>query len=134
MKTDFKSLYDYILNLDKKIRFVGIIDEMGRLVYGGMKPGVSSLEHETESIKIYMDFALINKIHADFDTMLGKVIYSLTMREKIKVLTFPMEKYILRISLEIQTDHEKIINLILQYIKQPLKIIAVFSFVFHRFQ
>jgi hypothetical protein len=117
MKTDFKSLHDYILNLDNKIRFVGFIDEMGILVYGGMKPGVISLEHETESIKIYMDYALINKIHADFDVMLGKVIYSLTIREKIKILTFPMEKYILRTSFEIQTDHEKIIKLILEYLK-----------------
>ncbi len=50
-------------------------------------------------------------------SMLGKVIYSLTTREKIKILTFPMEKYILRISLEIQTDHEKIIKLILEYLK-----------------
>jgi hypothetical protein len=60
---------------------------------------------------------LINKIHADFDVMLGKVIYSLTIREKIKILSFPMEKYILRISFEIQTDHEKIIKLILEYLK-----------------
>jgi hypothetical protein len=120
MKSDFKSLYDYILNLDNKIRFVGVIDEMGRLVYGGMKSGVISLGHETDSVKIYMDYALINKIHSDFDTMLGKVIYSLTMREKIKILTFPMGKHLLRISLEIQTDHEKIVKLILEYLKIDL--------------
>lgn len=120
MKTDFKSLYDYILSLDDKIRFIGFIDEMGKLVYGGMKPGVISLNHESESREIYMDFALINKIHADFDTTLGKEIYSLNIREKIKILTFPMEKHILRITLEMQTDHEKIIKLILEYLKTNL--------------
>lgn len=115
---DFKSIYDYILSLDSNVRFVGFIDDMGKLVYGGMRPGMISLETETESIKIYMEFALINKIHADFDAMLGKVIYSLTVREKIKILTFPFETYIIRISTERQTDHEKILNLILEYLKK----------------
>lgn len=118
MKMDFKSIYDYILSLDSNVRFVGFIDDMGKLVYGGMRPGMISLETETESIKIYMEFALINKIHADFDAMLGKVIYSLTVREKIKILTFPFETYIIRISTERQTDHEKILNLILEYLKK----------------
>jgi hypothetical protein len=118
MKMDFKSIYDYVLSLDNNVRFVGFIDDMGKLVYGGMRPGMISLENETESIKIYMEFALINKIHADFDAMLGKVIYSLTVREKIKILTFPVETYIIRISLERQTDHEKILNSILEYLKK----------------
>lgn len=118
MEIDFKSFYEYILNTDKDIRFVGFIDELGRLVYGGMRPAVLSLEHETESIKLYMEYALINKIHSDFDKDLGKIIYSLTIREKIIVLTFPLEKYILRISLERQANHEKITNLILDYLKK----------------
>jgi hypothetical protein len=42
------------------------------------------------------------------------------MREKIKILTFPMGKHLLRISLEIQTDHEKIVKLILEYLKIDL--------------
>ncbi len=117
MKIDFKLLYDYILSLDNDIRFVGFIDDMGKLIYGGMRSGIISLEHETESIKLYMEYALINKIHGDFDTMLGKVIYSLTVREKIKVLTFPLENYIIRISLERHADHDKIINLILEHVK-----------------
>jgi hypothetical protein len=118
MEINFKSVYDFLLNLDNKIRFIGFIDEVGKLVYGGMRPGVISLERETESIKLYMEYALINKIHSDFDTMLGKTIYSLTIREKIKILTFPLENHILRISLENDADHEKILNLILDYLKK----------------
>jgi len=118
MEVDFKSLYDFLLNLDNKIRFIGFIDEMGKLVYGGMRPGVISLERETESIKLYMEYALINKIHSDFDSMLGKIIYSLTIREKIKVLTFNLKNHILRISLEKDADHEKILNLILNYLEK----------------
>jgi hypothetical protein len=118
MKIDFKAMYDYILSLDNNVRFIGFIDEMGKLVYGGMRPGKISLENETESIKIYMEYALINKIHTDFDTMLGKVIYSLTVREKIELLTFPLEKYIIRISLERHTDSQRILYSILDYLKK----------------
>jgi hypothetical protein len=118
MESDLKLIYDHVINLDDKIRFVGFIDEMGKLVYGGMRPGVTSLERETESIKLYIEYALINKIHSDFDPMLGKIIYSLTIREKIKILTFPLEKHVLRISLEKDADHEKILNSILDNLKK----------------
>lgn len=115
-KLDYKAIYDYIIGLDQDIRFVGLIDDMGRLVYGGMRPGKISLESETESVKIYMEFALISKLHTDFDSKLGGVVYSLTVRKKIKMLSFPISGHIIRLSLEIEADHEKIVNAILNYL------------------
>ena len=116
-KLDYKAIYDYIVGLDQDIRFIGLIDDMGRLVYGGMRPGKISLESETESIKIYMEFALISKLHTDFDSKLGEVVYSLTVRKKIKMLSFPVKGgHIIRISLEKEADHEKIVNAILIYL------------------
>ena len=114
-KLDYKAIYDYIIGLDPDIRFVGLIDDMGRLAYGGMRPGKISLESETESVKIYMEFALISKLHTDFDSKLGEVVYSLTVRKKIKMLSFPINGHIIRLSLEIEADHEKIVNAVLAY-------------------
>jgi hypothetical protein len=118
--TDYKEIYEFILGIDDKIRFVGIINDLGRLVYGGMRPGVMSLESETESVKIYMEFALISKLHTDFDSKLGEVLYSLTVRKKIKMLSFPSAEHIIRLSLEKDADHEKIINTVLSFLK-PLE-------------
>ena len=116
-KLDYKAIYDFILGLDRDLRFIGIIDDMGRLVYGGMRPGKISLESETESIKIYMEFALISKLHTDFDSTLGEVVYSLTVRKKIKMLSFPIiGGHIVRLSLEKEADHEKIVNAVLIYL------------------
>ena len=116
-KLDYKAIYDYILGLDPDIRFIGVIDDMGRLVYGGMRPGKTSLESETESIKIFMEFALISKLHTDFDSTLGEVVYSLTVRKKIKMLSFPITAgHIIRLSLEKKADHEKIVNAILIFL------------------
>ena len=116
-KLDYKAIYDYILGLDPDIRFVGLIDDMGRLAYGGMRPGKISLESETESVKIYMEFALISKLHTDFDSKLGEVVYSLTVRKKIKMLSFPIDGHIIRLSLEKEAHHEKIVNAVLAYIR-----------------
>ena len=116
-KLDYKAIYDYIIGLDPDIRFVGLIDDMGRLAYGGMRPGKISLESETESVKIYMEFALISKLHTDFDSKLGEVVYSLTVRKKIKMLSFPIDRHIIRLSLEKEADHEKIVNAVLAYIR-----------------
>ena len=115
--TNYKKIYEYILGIDDKIRFVGIINDLGRLVYGGMRPGIMSLESETESIKIYMEFALISKLHTDFDSKLGEVLYSLTVRKKIKMLSFPITEHIIRLSLEKDADHEKIVNNVLDFLK-----------------
>jgi hypothetical protein len=116
-KLDYKAIYDYIIGLDPDIRFVGLIDDMGRLAYGGMRPGKISLESETESVKIYMEFALISKLHTDFDSKLGEVVYSLTVRKKIKMLSFPIDGHIIRLSLEKEAHHEKIVNAVLAYIR-----------------
>ena len=115
---DYKRIYEFILGIDDKIRFVGIINDLGRLVYGGMRPGIMSLESETESIKIYMEFALISKLHTDFDSKLGEVLYSLTVRKKIKMLSFPVTDHIIRLSLEKDADHEKIVNSVLDFLKK----------------
>ena len=115
-RLDYKTIYDFIMGLDPTIRFVGLIDDMGRLVYGGMRSGKISLESETESVKIYMEFALISKLHTDFDAKLGQVVYSLTVRNKIKMLSFPIEGHIIRLSLEKEADHEKVVNSVLAYL------------------
>ena len=115
-KLDYKTINDFIMGLDPAIRFVGLIDDMGRLVYGGMRSGKISLESETESVKIYMEFALISKLHTDFDAKLGQVVYSLTVRNKIKMLSFPIEGHIIRLSLEKEADHEKVVNSVLAYL------------------
>lgn len=117
---NYRSIYDYIVSLDECIRFVGIIDEMGRLVYGGMRQGKKSLENETDSIKLYVEFALISKLHNEFDSSLGQVIYSLTEREKIKTLSFPFKEHIIRLSLEREADHEQIKRSILNFLSSLL--------------
>lgn len=103
-----------IFDIDEKIRFVGIIDEMGKLIAGDMKKGLPSLERDDGSIRLYLGYAINNVLRRDFDSVFGKVLYTFSEREKIKLLTIPMDDNLLLVSMDISSNHavliEKILN------------------------
>lgn len=96
---------------------------MGRLVAGGMKPNLESLEDKNDSSKLYVQFALMSEMRKDFDGTFGKAIYSFTEREKIKLASFPLDdNHILRVSIEKEeNDHAQIIQSILDIIRASPK-------------
>jgi hypothetical protein len=113
----FEKLCNSIFALSPNVRFVGIINKMGKLVAGGMGEGIKSMEDKEDSSKLYLEFALRNEMHKDFDAQFGKTIYSFSEREKIKLASFPLNDHLLRVSLEKkEPDHAKIIENILKII------------------
>lgn len=71
---------------------------MGRLVTGGMRQDVESMEDKNNSSRLYVQFALRTEMRKDFDSVFGKAIYSFTEREKIKLVSFPLDdNHILRV-------------------------------------
>ena len=111
-----EKLCDAIFALDKSIRFAGVIDKMGNLVAGGMKKGIQPLEPKEERRKLYLEFALRNAMRQEFDSKFGRVIYTLSEREKIKLTSFPMGDSLVLVSINKDGDHEKIIQLILKLV------------------
>ncbi|HYY68024.1 MAG TPA: DUF6659 family protein [Nitrososphaeraceae archaeon] len=111
----FQELCDSIFALSPGLRFVGVIDRMGRLVAGGMRKGVRSLELDSE--KLYLEFALRSEMRKEFDAEFGKTIFSFTEREKLKLASFPLNgSYILRVSMETKESHSEIIEKTLEII------------------
>jgi hypothetical protein len=111
----FQKLCESIFALSSGLRFVGVIDRMGRLVAGGMRKGVRSLELDSE--KLYLEFALRSEMRKDFDAEFGKTIFSFTEREKLKLASFPLNgNYILRVSMERKEPHSEIIEKTLKII------------------
>jgi hypothetical protein len=111
-------LCEKIYSINQHIRFAGVITKMGRLVAGGMRPDMKSLEGKDDSSKLYVQFALMTEMRKDFDDIFGKAIYSFTEREKIKLASFPLnDNHILRVSIEKkEKDHAQIIQSILDII------------------
>jgi hypothetical protein len=118
MQYDLSVLCNGIFEVDEIIRFVGIIDQMGKLVVGDMKKGLSSLERDDGSIRLYLGYAINNILRQDFDNVFGKVLYTFSEREKIKLLTIPMDNYLLLVSIDKLSDHVKLINKILDVVKK----------------
>lgn len=117
---NFRLLCSSVLSLNANIRFAGVITKMGRLIAGGMRDGLESMEDENESLKLYVQFALRSQIGKDYDSAFGRAIYSFTEREKIKLASFPLDdNHILRVSImKEEKNHAHIIQNILDIIQE----------------
>ena len=114
---DLQKLCGKIFDLDGAIRFVGVIEKMGQLVAGGMRPGVRAMEADTDKQKLYMEFALRNAMRHDFDPEFGKLVYAFSEREKIKFATFPYGEHLILVSIEKRASHDKVIKAVLDLIQ-----------------
>jgi len=117
MQYDLPALCNSIFEIDEKIRFVGMIDQMGKLIVGDMKKGTTSLEKNDGSIRLYLGYAINNILRRDFDNVFGKVLYTFSEREKIKLLTIPIEDNLLLVSIDKLAEHDILINKILETVK-----------------
>lgn len=116
----FQKICESILEFHSGIRFAGIIDKMGKLVAGGMREGLRSMEHD--SAELFLEFALRSEMRKDFDKEFGKTVYSYSVRENVKLASFPLwQSHVLRISMEIKVPHNEIINATLEIISSSTK-------------
>jgi len=89
---DYNKICDDIKNSLPLIRFVGVINLRGRLVAGGMKEGIESLENPKDDEMLYMELALRIRMRKEFDKQLGKVKFALALREKALAMSFPIDE------------------------------------------
>lgn len=113
MQYNLSELCNSIFEINEKIRFVGIIDQMGKLIGGNMKKDLPSLERNDGSIRLYLGYAINNILRRDFDNVFGKVLYTFSERERIKLLTIPIDDNLLLVSMDKSTDHVELINKII---------------------
>ena len=109
---NYHKLCKDVKNLDKKVRFSGIINERGRLVASEMKKDSHFVSAKDDEM-LFMELALRVRMRRDFEDRLGKVRYSMTIREQHVGMSFPIKTDFLYVT----TDSD--VNLI----GLPLKII-----------
>ena len=120
-----------ILELDNSIRFAGFVNNMGMIMTYQYRDGLDPLLKNNESELSFIDTVLRMRTRKDMEPKLGKVIYSLTVYEKVKrvtILTDREEEPILMVSLDLNydnkvgMDHESLIqNGILPLVSYYLK-------------
>jgi hypothetical protein len=125
MKAEDQVLYDLckrILESDKAIRFVGIPNKMGNQMVSCYRAGLVPLLTQREVEIFAIESVLRMKTRKDYESKLGKPIYSFTLYQKLKRVTISLESKeypILMSSLDLEADHENIIvNKILPLINE----------------
>lgn len=115
---DYENLCTLVQKIDSKVRFAGVINSKGRLIAGGMAPSKKRLGDRKRDEMLYMELALRVKMRREFDDDLGKVKFSMSFREKLIVMSFPMGDDVLMASMERKTKFEQIAFSILKYIEK----------------
>ena len=114
MKTeeDLRRLCNQIQESDSSVRFVGIPNKMGKQIVSSHRHDLALLLTPQEIEMFAIESVLRMNTRKDFESKLGKPIYSFTLYEKVKRATITLESKeypIVMISFDIQADHDHII-------------------------
>jgi hypothetical protein len=116
------SLCSRIIESDNGIRFVGISNRMGNQIISRYRRGLVPLLTSNEIEKYALQSVLRMNTRKDYESKLGKPIYSFTLYQKLKRVAVNLEdkEYpVLLASFDIEADHENIIvNKILPMINE----------------
>ena len=123
---ELESICQDILKLHPKMRSARFINSRGHLVAGGMKKGILSLEEKKQDEMMFMELALRVRMRHEFDNEFGIVHFSLSYRDKVIVMSFPLgNDDVLLVSREKDKNFEdipfKILELIEDVKNQPIK-------------
>ncbi len=114
---NYPEICESIKKLDSKIRFAGVINERGRLVAGGIKDGIEPLDSEKEDEVLFMELALRVRMRKEFDKQLGKVKFSMSLRDKALAMSFLIGGDVLYVYAEPDADFTVLSQKILEIIK-----------------
>lgn len=124
MTIDVHNMCKQIIELDSAIRFVGIPNKFGKQIVVEYRKGLTPLLTDTESELYAVESVMRMNNRKDYESKLGKPIYSFTLYEKIKRTTISLDNKdypILMVSFDTEADHESIIlNKILPFVKNEL--------------
>jgi hypothetical protein len=106
---ELEKICQKIVKLDPKMRSARIINSRGHLMARGMKKGIMSLEAQKQDEMMFMELALRVRMRHEFDHEFGQVHFSLSYREKVIVMSFPLaQDDVLLVSSEKEVDFGKI--------------------------
>jgi len=104
-----------ILEFDKSIRFVGLLLNDGTLESFVKRSGLVSFLDTNESQKSYMHTVLRASSYKALDEKLGKSVWTITLRRNVKWITVYITDFsMIIVSLELSSDHDKIVEKILE--------------------
>jgi len=92
---------------DQNIHFAEFLDNMGNLIAGKFKDGITPFHDEIARQKLYLKIVLRERILQDFDHDLGSVDFSVSRSSKINIFTFQFKENTLFMSTEVNVNLDK---------------------------
>jgi len=93
-----------------KIRFVGVLNNMGNKIAGSFKEGVTSFLPDKENRRMYVQLMLEYMMRKDFDEGLGSMDYIVSRRTNVTMISIPTKEYLVLISAERDVNTQDIIK------------------------
>jgi len=101
---------------EDKIRFAGIINDVGNLIYGGFKKGILPLESDQAKLESFMKFVSKISLRKEYDDSLGPINYLVARRDKAVLISFPfpLSRILLLISAEPSVNIENLASKVIK--------------------
>lgn len=115
---NFEKLFADVLNVDSSIRYAAIQNSTGEKIAGGFRNGVKPILSDDELKMMHYYASQRWQTRKNIEHKIGSAKYAMAEYVKLKRITFPIdEKYLLMVATEPDSDHTKIINQVLELIK-----------------
>lgn len=98
------------LSEEGKVRHVGVINELGRLIAGGFRQGVTPILSDDRIRMVYMQMQLDFNMRQELDDVLGPIDYIASRRTKQLIISVPIGENLVLITAEPDADDKKIIK------------------------
>ena len=122
---DFEKIVEEILAVNDAVRYVGVVDNRGKLNYSKLKEGKKSLKTPKEEEVFAADLSVMKLMQELFNDSLGRVTLVHTIREKLHQKVYYTDGYMIYVTCERNIDNHTAIEIsdkIESILKNTLKI------------
>lgn len=115
---NLNKLHDDVLEIDSKIRYAVIQNNVGEKIHGGFRDGINPILNDDELKMMHYYASQRWQTRKNIEHKLGNTKYAMAEYDKLKRITFPIdEKHLLMITTEIDSNHTVIIDNVLKLLK-----------------
>ena len=109
--TDFDKISNEVLAIDEAMRYFGITDREGTIIYNKMKKGKTSLKSPDQESRFAVDLSIVKKIQEGYDEQLGKVTSIHLIREKLHQLIYHVGDFMVYVTCEREIDDHHLLQI-----------------------
>ena len=100
MQVQYEKICTEMFKFDRRVRYACVLDESGRIIAGGMRRGIPSLEPRSEDLRLIANITIQLSTDKTWDKYFGRTQYTFIKREKVSILTFLMGTKLFLVSCE----------------------------------